>query len=108
MNWMQIVAAAAAAVVLAEALNKLERADPFDGRRGLAPRLWGLAWLLAPWAWKRDRVVVGLKIVGWSLLALGAAGYLVRLFLPVPWFPPDVAVIAGFAVLIVRSRVKEG
>jgi hypothetical protein len=106
--WPEVVGWFASWAVLAEALNKLERADPFNGATGWLPRVRGLACLLAPWAWKRDRVVVVLKIFGWALLAVGAAGYIVRLYLPVPWFSPDVAVIAGFAVLIVRSRVKEG
>lgn len=107
MTGLHVVVAVSAFVVLAEALNKLERADPFQGRRGLRVRLVALGWLFVPWAWSRPHVVVVLKVIGWFLLALGAGGYLVRLVLPVPWFYPDVAVIAGFAVLVVRSRLKE-
>jgi hypothetical protein len=108
MPWLQVVATLSAFLVLVEALNKLERADPFNGAKGLMPRLRGLGWLFMPWAWRRERVVIVLKIFGWGLLALGAAGYVARIYIATPTFPPDVAVIAGFAVLIVRSRLKEG
>lgn len=79
-------------IVLAEALNKLERTAPFA--HGL--RL-------------RQRVVDGLKAIAWALLATGGAGALITPFLDLE--PPtlqDVCVISGFAVLIVRTRVKEG
>lgn len=108
MNWLQIIMVVAALVVLAEALNKLERADPFGGRRGLAPRLMGLAWLLVPWRWRRTHIVTVLKIIGWSLMAFGAAGHLAGLLFGRSWISADVAVLAGFATLIIRSRVKEG
>ena len=94
--------------MLAEALNKLERTAPL--RPGLKPR---------------ERATEWLKAVAWSLLALGGAGAVIAPalpFLPVQepnaWLPyllpaqtptlPDVCVIVGFAVLIVRTRVKEG
>jgi hypothetical protein len=92
-------------VVLAEALNKLERTAPF------AP---GLLW--------SERVVDGLKALAWVLLALGAGGAVASPFLAalgvhgvasqrvvhtVPSFAETV-VMLGFAVLIVRTRVKEG
>ncbi|GGH62086.1 hypothetical protein GCM10010975_26430 [Comamonas phosphati] len=79
-------------VILAEALNKLERTTPC--LPGLAPRIRLVAWL---------------KAIAWALLALGGAGALVG-----PWLRPspptlsDVCVIAGFAVLIIRTRFKEG
>lgn len=78
-------------VVLAEALNKLERTD-----------------LLAPGLGCHDRLVVLLKVFAWMLLALGAAGALVTplLHLERPSLQ-DALVILGFAVLIVRSRLKE-
>ena len=95
-------------VTLAEALNKLERTAPL--RPGIQPR---------------ERATEWLKAVAWSLLALGGAGAVIAPalpFLPVQeptaWLPyllpaqtptlPDVCVIVGFAVLIVRTRVKEG
>lgn len=93
----------AALVVLAEALNKLERTNPCA--RGLS---------------HRARLADGLKALAWALLAIGSAGALVgplvaamgvrgdwvlRLCQPAAH---DVAVMVGFAVLIVRTRVKEG
>jgi hypothetical protein len=109
MNWLSVAHCVAGFIVLAEALNKLERADLFDGKCGLVPRLGGLAWLVRPWGWKRSRVVMVLKALGWASLSVGAADALMGplLGLDKPTLP-DVAVIAGFALLIVRSRLKEG
>lgn len=79
-------------IVLAEALNKLERTAPFAC--GLRPR---------------TRAVVALKAIAWFLLALGGAGAVVTPLLHLE--PPtlqDACVIGGFAVLIVRTRLKEG
>ncbi|MFN7041668.1 MAG: hypothetical protein ACK4OH_10930 [Acidovorax temperans] len=108
MTWLQLIHFTAGLLVLAEALNKLERTAPL--RPGLKPR---------------ERATEWLKAVAWSLLALGGAGAVISPalpFLPVQepstWLPyllpaqtptlPDVCVIVGFAVLIVRTRVKEG
>ena len=108
MTTLQILHFAAGVIVLAEALNKLERTAPC--RPGLTPR---------------ERATEWLKALAWSLLALGGAGAVIAPalpFLPVQepsaWLPyllpaqtptlPDVCVIVGFAVLIVRTRVKEG
>lgn len=79
-------------VTLAEALNKLERCHPV--RRGLG--------------WRR-LVTEWLKAIAWSLLAIGAAGAVATPFLRLekPSLQ-DACVLAGFAVLIVRTRVKEG
>ena len=79
-------------IVLAEALNKLERTAPFA--RGLS---------------RHQRVVDGLKALAWALLALGGAGAVITPLLALE--PPtlhDMCVTAGFAVLIVRTRLKEG
>lgn len=91
-------------VVLAEALNKLERTTPCA--RGLTPR---------------ERLVDGLKALAWALLAIGSAGavatplllsmgftssHLPLLRLERPLLA-ETAVLLGFAVLIVRTRVKE-
>ena len=79
-------------VVFAEALNKLERTAPF-----------------APGYTRRARVAVWLKAVAWLLLSVGGAGALITPLMHLD--PPtlqDVAVILGFAVLIIRTRVKEG
>lgn len=82
----------AALVILAEALNKAERTSPL--RHGMQ---------------RRERLAEWLKALAWALLALGAGGGLVRplLSLPAPTLP-EVCIAAGFAVLIVRTRVKEG
>lgn len=82
----------AGAIVLAEALNKLERAAPLQP--GLCPR---------------GRLVVVIKAAGWSLLAIGAGGALVTplLNLPGPSLG-DAATMTGFALLVVRSRLREG
>lgn len=95
-------------VVLVEALNKLERTSPC--RRGLRPR---------------ERATEWLKAIAWCCLALGGAGALVAPLMPLlpmervgalwPLLMPrqipslqDVCLALGFAVLIVRTRVKEG
>lgn len=82
----------AGVIVAAEAVNKLERCDP------LKPGLSG-----------RARLVDALKALAWLLLAMGGAGAVITPLLPLQ--PPsfqDACVIVGFAVLIVRTRVKEG
>lgn len=103
---LQFVHWMAAMVVLAEGLNKLERTAPF--RPGIDPHM---------------RVVDGLKALAWCLLAIGAGGAVIAPALP--WLGIDqltagtlmrierptlaeTSVMAGFAVLIVRTRIKEG
>ncbi|MFZ3141137.1 hypothetical protein [Polaromonas sp.] len=79
-------------LVFAEALNKLERSAPCAP--GLAPRARTAAWL---------------KALAWMLLAVGGAGAIVTPLMRLQ--PPtlqDVCVMLGFAVLIIRTRVKEG
>ena len=100
-------------IVLAEALNKLERTSPL--RPGLCPR---------------TRLVDSLKALAWLLLAMGAASAVATPLLLISGFTPadlashtllgapllrlgppsidQVCVLTGFAVLIVRTRVKEG
>lgn len=79
-------------VVLAEALNKLERTSPCA--HGITPHQRLLAWL---------------KAIAWLLLAWAGAGALVG-----PFFgqaPPtlrELAMFGGFTTLIVRTRFKEG
>jgi hypothetical protein len=78
-------------VVLAEALNKLERTAP-----------------LAPGLSPRARAVVWCKVLAWCLLAVGAGGALVTPMLHLEAATlQDPAVLGGFALLIVRSRFKE-
>lgn len=95
-TFLQILLAAAAVVVVAEGLNKLDRADPLE-----------------PGLSQRDRASAWLKGLAWFLLSLGAGVYLFALvFSADP--TGDLArlaaplVLIGFAVLIVRTRVKEG
>jgi hypothetical protein len=54
------------------------------------------------------RLATILKAAAWGLLALGAAGAVITplLHLETPTLQ-DACVMAGFAVLIVRTRVKE-
>jgi len=78
-------------IVLAEALNKLERTAPF--RPGICGH---------------QRLVDGLKAIAWMLLAVGAAGAMISPLLSHQPTLDQVCVLAGFAVLIVRTRVKEG
>lgn len=81
----------AGVVVLAEGLNKLHRTDPFER---------GLHWL--------PRLVVILKTIAWLLLSMGAGGAVATPLLQLqPATLQDVALILGFAVLIIRSRMKE-
>ncbi len=79
-------------VILAEALNKLERSNPLA--RGLSPRA---------------RLVDALKALAWGLLALAGGGAIVTPLLPLeaPTLQ-DTALAAGFATLIIRTRFKEG
>lgn len=82
---------ACAFVVLAESLNKLERCKPL-ARMPL-----------------RDKLAEWFKVAAWMLLALGGAGALIS---PLFDFPPptmqEIFTLAGFATLIVRTRIKEG
>lgn len=106
MTALQIVHWLASLIVLAEALNKLERTAP-----------------CAPGMTPHQRLVDSLKALAWCLLALGAGGGLIAPALLHLGVQPDAyrelmrlerptlaetAVMAGFATLIIRTRVKEG
>lgn len=103
---LQVLHWLAGFVVLAEALNKVERTHPCASSLSL-----------------RERVSEILKALAWLLLALGAGGALIGpALLALGWRPDHYAallrlerptlaetcVLLGFAVLIVRTRVKEG
>lgn len=79
-------------IVFAEALNKLERTAP-----------------LAPGLSRPARIAAWLKFAAWLLLSAGGAGALITplLHLERPTLQ-DVATLLGFAVLIIRTRFKEG
>lgn len=99
MNTLAALHWLACVIVLAEALNKLERTAPC--RRGLRPM---------------DRLVEWLKAIAWALLAMGGAGGVIAPLLPPEHLPArlgapglqDMCIALGFAVLIVRTRFKEG
>ena len=99
---LQIIHWLSSLVVLAEALNKLERCSPCA--RGLTTR---------------QRMLDSLKAFAWILLALGAGGGLIAPALPQihdlrllmridqPALT-EAIVMLGVAALIVRTRIKEG
>lgn len=95
MNTLSVIHWLAGLIVLAEALNKLERTD-------VLPALTGKGWTI------RVRLVTILKASAWGLLALGSASAIITplLKLEAPTLQ-DTCVLAGFAILIVRTRVKE-
>lgn len=89
---LQALTVLAALVILAEALNKVERAQ-----------------VRAPGLGLRARVLAWLKGISWILLALGACGVFGRMLFGQP--PPDLdglLLLIGVAIIVVRSRVKEG
>ena len=102
---LQILHFLAGLIALAEALNKIERTSPCAP--GLSPQ---------------QRWVDGLKALAWLLLALGAGGAVVTPLMLAVGVPvnqweninhhipslAETAVLVGFAVLIIRTRVKEG
>lgn len=111
MSWLYGLQLIAALVVLAESLNKIHRSDIFEGIAGTSDRIKSLAWLLRPLAWRRDRVIIVLKVFGWFLLSTGAVMELVQQLLSYSprWYEQAQAMCftCGFALLIVRSRLKE-
>ena len=104
-TWLQIIHWVSGLIVLAEALNKLERTSPCA--KGMRPH---------------DRLVDGLKAIAWAMLALGGGGAIATPFLVYAGVSSDMSILlrldtpnltetcvmAGFATLIVRTRVKEG
>jgi hypothetical protein len=105
---LSVVEWVAALAILVEAFNKLERTDLWVGQ---TRTLRSLLWLLKPWRWSRLRVLQAMKLGAWSFMAIGAAGVLVNPLLSRPMHPAqlhEAAIVVGFALLIVRSRMKEG
>lgn len=103
---LQVLHILAGLVVVVEAANKLERCDPLA--KGLSVHA---------------RLVDGLKALAWFLLALGAGGAIAGpVFLSLGYETSylgdlmrmehptlaEIFVLVGFAVLIVRTRLKEG
>ena len=103
---IQIMHMLAGLIVLAEALNKLERCAP-----------------MAPGLTPQQRLVDALKALAWFMLALGAGGAVAApmllsggmdtsevsdlLRLERPTLAESLA-MTGVAVLVIRTRVKEG
>ena len=104
MATLQIIHMLSAVIVLAEALNKLERTTPF-----------------APGLTRQQRLVDGLKSLGWAVMALGAgctvaAPLLLGNGLYAKYLPlfddsnpliDRTAIMLGVAVLIIRTRISE-
>lgn len=79
-------------IVVAEALNKLERTRPCA--KGLSSQVRLLAWL---------------KAIAWGLLAFAGGGAVVgSFFSEAPPTLRELCLFGGFSVLIVRTRFKEG
>lgn len=79
-------------VVLAEALNKLERTAPCA--KGLSAHQRLLAWL---------------KAIAWAQLAFAGGGAMVGSFFgDAPPTLRELFLFGGFSVLIIRTRFKEG
>lgn len=107
-NGVQVIHWLGALVVLVEALNKLERIDLFDGKTTLLSRIGGLMWLVTPWRWKQKQTVLVLKMLGWCLLAMSAGGVVVSPLMHLPTTPLHTMLFTwGFALLIIRTRLKE-
>ena len=99
---LPILHALAALVILAEASFKAELSNPC--KSGLCPR---------------NRALEALKSLAWVLLAFGAGASLMMpllssalassqdYLLPMPSLQ-NTAVMVGLAVLIIRTRIKEG
>lgn len=78
-------------LVMAEALNKLERIRKY-----------------LPTVNAKERSKVALSVVAWFLTAIGSAGAMATLVLPIPHSDlQDTAMIVGFALLLISKRVRE-
>lgn len=106
MMLQQWVHCLAALVVLAEALNKIERVDPLQAGLGAHERL---VEVLKTMAWLLLAFGAGVALAAPLLISLGwPGGYYQTLFALERPTLADASVMLGFAVLIVRTRVKEG
>lgn len=92
MDWLQTVLhIVIGTIVFSEGLNKLERTD-----------------LRAPGLTLRQRIVTVLKVLGWFSIVLGSAGMIVAGWLPRVYVELGYTLmVLGFALLVLRSRVRE-
>lgn len=101
---------AAGVVVVAEALNKLERLDVFGMREdGDAPNAWrSVVNALAPWRWSPGTATRLCQFAVWFACAVGGGG---AVMLPLMNREPrtfaDVCVLVGFAGVIAHARFVE-
>ncbi len=80
-----------ALIVIIEALNKLERYDPFQKMKSVKQML--IFWMTS---------------AAWVALAVGSAGALVMPFLSIkPKLTADAFVLIAFAALLVRARLYQ-
>lgn len=102
----------ASVIVLAEGLNKLERADPWAGLTAWRERLAALRWLLVPWHWRRAHVAAVCELAGWAGVTVAAfAEVAQQLLARVPdWYEQmqGLAALGGLALLLLRTRLREG
>lgn len=109
MNTLQVIHVLAGIVVLAEALNKLERCDPLKAVLSSTARivevLKAIAWLLLAVGAGGAIAAPALLALGVAKEAMGVLSNLIRLERPQLG---EVCALAGFAVLIIRTRIKEG
>ena len=82
----------AGVVLLAEALNKIERTDLFRPGLSAWQRLGALRVMLVPWSWTLPVAIQALKLLAWCCLAIGAADAIVTPFLPLQ--PPSMQDVA--------------
>ena len=105
---LQLVHAVSGFIILAESLNKIERSQIFDDDVPATKRLVMLVRVFYPKRWTMRCVVTVVKVFGWAFLAAGGAGAIVLpLIDPSPPALSDVATTIGFALLIIRSRLRE-
>ena len=108
MIWLHVIHWFAGLIVLAEALNKLQRTDLFAGLGWKFPVLQSVPYVVRPCKWETPRVVTVLKVLGWALLAIGAGAAMVWPLIHITGPDlQDVCVLTGFALLIVRTRLRE-
>lgn len=113
-HWLDLLLSAvnfaAGVVVVAEALNKLERIDVFGLREHRdEARAWRvLVSFLMPWRWGPGTGSRLVQFVAWFACAIGGGGAIMLPFLEnAPRLPANVLALAGFAIIIAHARYLE-